>query len=97
MQNVQLTESLSFGLERYDKRLRIIVFDGPKEWACHKVSVKDTKDFLGHETAHLFRGRLQLDKKGDDILVSVKGSAIGLISLLDFSRLMLKELQVVAP
>ncbi|MFC0513727.1 hypothetical protein ACFFGT_05935 [Mucilaginibacter angelicae] len=93
MQKVSFPEPLSFGLERYDKRLRLIIFNGTEEWVCHKVSVKDAKAFLEQETAHLFKGRLQLDKKGGLILVSVKGNDVGMISSSDFSRLMSKELQ----
>jgi hypothetical protein len=97
MQKVPFTEPLSLGLECYNKRLRLIVFNGTEEWVCHKVSVKYAKAFLEQETAHLFKGRLQLYKKGDAIVVNVKGSDIGLISSSDFSRLISTELQAVLP
>jgi hypothetical protein len=97
MQKVPFTEPLSLGLERHDKRLRLIVFNGTEEWVCHKVSVKHAKTFLEQETAHLFKGRLQLYKKEDAIVVSVKGSNIGLISSSDFSRLISTELQAALP
>jgi hypothetical protein len=58
----------------------LIVLDGINEWVCRKVVQKELIAFLESSEARLFKGRLQLDKIGSDIMVNVKGNDLGLIS-----------------
>ena len=80
MITLQLTDQYTFAIERNDNRLRLIVLDGINEWVCRKTTQKELNRFLLNNEAHLFKGRLQLDKTGDDIAVNVKGVDLGLIS-----------------
>ncbi|MGN6640317.1 MAG: hypothetical protein ACTHJ8_15515 [Mucilaginibacter sp.] len=72
MSNLKLDDQLSLGIESYMGGLRLMVFDQDEVWVCHKVRVKVLKDFLKMEKGHLFKGRLQLDKSGDDVLIHKK-------------------------
>jgi len=76
----KLKDHYTFAIERYENRVRLIVLDGGKEWVCRKVTPKEFTDFLHNNEVHLFKGCLQLDKAGSDVMVSVKGDNIGLIS-----------------
>jgi len=80
MNMLKINDQYSFMIERYDKRLRLIVMDGVDEWVCRKVNPTELSAFLSNNDAHLFKGRLQLDKVGNDIIVNVKGNELGLIS-----------------
>jgi hypothetical protein len=94
MSNLKLDGQLSLGVESHAHGLRLIVFDQDKAWVCHKVNLKVLKDFLEVEEAHLFKGRLQMDKSGNDILVSVKCNKAGIIPATDLEELINSQLSV---
>jgi hypothetical protein len=94
MDNLRLDGQLSLGIETYASGLRLMVFDHDEIWVCHKVRVKILKDFIKTDTGHLFKGRLQLDKSGDDILVSVKSNKAGIIRAADLEELMNAQLAI---
>jgi hypothetical protein len=56
-------------------------------WYAIKPVIPNLKRFIRTDAGHLFKGRLQLDKKNDHIVINVKGSTAGIISLTDFERL----------
>ena len=87
MNTIPLTGQLSFAVDQEEKRVRLIVFNGDNELACHKAGHSELKRFIQADTGHLFKGRLQLDKKNDHIFINVKGSTAGIISITDFERL----------
>jgi len=95
MDSVKLDGNLSLGMEAYTRGLCLMVFDRDEIWVCHKVRVKVLKDFLRSDEGHLFKGRLQLDKLGDDILVSVKNNKAGTISAADLTQLINAQSAVV--
>lgn len=80
MITLKINGRYSFAVERYDKRLRLMVLDGINELVCRKVTKKELTAFLNNDEGHLFKGRLQLDKVGNDIVVNVKGNELGLIN-----------------
>jgi len=80
MITLKINGRYSFAVERYDKRLRLIVLDGINELVCRKVTKKELAAFLNNDEDHLFKGRLQLGKVGNDIVVNVKGNELGLIN-----------------
>jgi hypothetical protein len=85
--NLKLNGQLSLGMEPFTRGLRLMVFDRDEIWVCHKVRVKVLKDFIRADAGHLFKGRLQLDKAGDTISVSVKGKKAGSINSADLIQL----------
>jgi len=87
MNTILLTGQLSFAVDQKEKRLRLIVFNGDDELVCHKADHSELKGFIQADVGHLFKGRLQLDKKNDHIVINVKGNTAGIISLTDFERL----------
>jgi hypothetical protein len=86
MHIIPLTGLLSFAVEQEEKGLRLIVFKGDDELVCHKANHSELIRFIKADTGHLFKGRLQLDKKNDYVIINVKGSTAGIISLTDFNR-----------
>jgi len=85
--HIKLNDQLSFAVGRENKRLRLIVFDGSHELVCHKASKTELEYFIKAETAHLFKGRLQLDKSDNHITIHVKGTVMGIIEQDDFVKL----------
>jgi hypothetical protein len=84
---LQLSPIFSFAIGPYKERLRLIVFKNEKEYVCRKENRKNLAAFLLCETGQLFKGRLQLLKRADEIIVQVKGEAIGEIKKLDFEKM----------
>jgi hypothetical protein len=93
MNRINLGHQLSFSIEPEVQRLRLIVSDDGEELVCHEVDRNQLEKFAHATEGHLFKGRLQLDKKGGDVLISVKGDTVGIIALSDFERLVNQSYQ----
>lgn len=76
MQRIILNEKLSFFFEPSDKKIRLVVTTADEELVCRKETLKKLHYFLAEEHAHLFKGRLQLFKSGDEIAIQVKNEII---------------------
>jgi hypothetical protein len=87
MNTIPLTGQLSFAVDQEEKRLRFIVFNGDDELVCHKADRAELNRFIQTDANHLFKGRLQLYKKGDHVIVNVKGNIAGIIGLTEFEKL----------
>jgi len=87
MDAIKLSGQYSLGIEVETKRLRLIVFCGEEELVCHKSTFKELNDFLAGSFSSLFKGRLQLKKSTDNVLVQVKGEIVGAISNETFRNL----------
>jgi hypothetical protein len=94
MNDLKLNSQLSLGIESYTGGLRLMVFDQDEVWVCHKVRVKVLKDFLKMEKGHLFKGRLQLDKSGNDVLVSIKNNKTRIIPAADLEELINSQITI---
>ena len=92
MSHIKLGDRLTISIEK-ENRLRLIVFDGSEELVCRKVNPSELKKFIQAENGHLFKGRLQLDKKDDNIFVSIKGAKTGVIALPEFEDLINQSYQ----
>lgn len=80
MKKIALSDQRELALERYEKaRLRMIVLRNGEVWVCRKESFSKLKQFMQHNHAHIFKGRLQLTKHLNQINVTVKGENIGMI------------------
>lgn len=88
METYELTPSFSIRIETANQRLRLIVLKDDCEFVCRKESVKNLTGFLLGATGSLFKGRLQLHKSADEILVEAKKEVIGKINTKDFQRLL---------
>jgi len=86
MDPISLSTGHSFAIERYEKRLRLIVYKNGEEYVCRKESRKLFNDFLNANEAKAFKGRLQLSKHNNDITVEVKGEVIGMVSAADMKN-----------
>ena len=87
MNKITISDQYSFEAKHESNSLRLVVFENGEELACRKVAFREFEQFLKKDTGHLFKGRLQLDKSGDDILVSVKNNKAGTIRAADLAQL----------
>jgi hypothetical protein len=80
MKEIKLNNELSLFFEPLNKRVRLVVSENGEELVCRKETIKNLNNFLKTEESHLFKGRLQLDKKEANIYVILKNEIIGMIS-----------------
>jgi hypothetical protein len=79
MTQFKLTGNLFLLTEPDGKNLRLIISDGVSELACRKETPGNLKRFLGSAETSLFKGRLQLRKNNEALVVVLKGEDIGVI------------------
>jgi hypothetical protein len=85
---LELNGELSFAIERHKKHLRLIVYKQGQEYVCRKERSSAIERFLTTDELRIFKGRLQLWKKQNDIFVEVKGETVGVLHLQDFKKLL---------
>lgn len=86
---IQLKNNLSFSVDKDGSKIRLVVYQYDDEWVCRKETKKAMNEFLEQEEARIFKGRLQLYKYKDELTVEVKGSSVGIISVKQFSQMIL--------
>jgi hypothetical protein len=86
MNQINLSNNLVLSFEPLDKRVRLVVFSEGKELACRKETIKKLELFLATDETHLFKGRLQLNKKKDLINIVLKNQSVGVISSTELSK-----------
>ncbi|RZK54962.1 MAG: hypothetical protein EOO87_09055 [Pedobacter sp.] len=86
MPQIILNEKLIFVFEPSGKKIRLVITEADEELVCRKETLKNLQCFLAEEQAHLFKGRLQLFKSGDEIDVKVKNEIVGKISVQNFQH-----------
>jgi len=79
MPQLMLGDNITLETEINNNELRLIVVKENEEWVCHKTTVKEINTFLTGEDRSLFKGRLQLIKDQDNVLIKVKNEIIGVI------------------
>lgn len=87
MQTLKLNDNFSIGAETENKKFRLIIFNNGEEFVCHKTTSGQLTKFFNSDANQLFKGRLQLLKNNDTILVKVKGNIEGMISREELNRL----------
>ena len=55
------------------------MLDGSEELVCHKTNISELNSFLQQDEAYLFKGRMQLNKTGNEVAILMKGEVIGVI------------------
>lgn len=89
MTTIPLTPNYSLGIAHYQKlRVRLIVFKNGEEYVCRKESLFKVKQLLALDEGRAFKGRLQLVKDGDGIVVEVKGEVVGVVKPGDLEKLL---------
>jgi hypothetical protein len=79
-----LKNNFSLGMERYAKRIRLVIYKDAEEFVCRKEAFPALEKFTETTTDHLFRGRLQLHKDAGEIHIEVKGEILGSIPVNQF-------------
>jgi len=87
MQRLKLNGHFSLGVEAENKKLRLVVFNNGEEYVCHKTTTGEFTKFIKGDTEQLFKGRLQLLKNNDNILVKIKGNVEGVVNGEELGRL----------
>jgi hypothetical protein len=77
MQNIELDNNLFLFLEPHNKMLRLVISNGEMEVACRKETPRNLHLFITEGQSTLFKGRLQLHKSENSIIVLLKGSTLG--------------------
>lgn len=67
-------------IEINGKNLRLVVYDAGVEKVCRKTTHKSLFEFIQTGENHLFKGRLQLFKNHNVIVIEVKGDVVGEIT-----------------
>jgi hypothetical protein len=80
MIKLTLQDEQSFGIGKLDKKVRLIVYRDGVENVCRMESAKKLEKFVQSGEGHLFKGRLQLYRQGDEIGVIVKGKIAGTVN-----------------
>jgi hypothetical protein len=90
MHTIKINNGLNLGLERDEKKVRLVVLDNKKELACRKETFGNLQKFIAANNAHAFKGRLQLLKHHDTISVEVKGEKLGAVAASTFGNCLVK-------
>jgi hypothetical protein len=84
----KLPNGLSFIIAPADNKLRLIISYGTDELACRKETRGNIKRFLASEETTLFKGRLQLRKDNEVIILVLKGKDVGAIEVEEFGSML---------
>jgi hypothetical protein len=95
MEIIKLNGLYSLSVETENKRLMLIIFNGDEELVCHKTGVSELKRFLQQSEAHLFKGRLQLDKTNGNVTILIRAVTIGVIPEVELASLMNNQALVI--
>lgn len=89
MEIIELRSSFSLGFECLDKKVRLIVFENGIEKACRKEKVSVLQKFLKVSMGSIFKGRIQLEKHKNEIVILLKKEKIGNVYYKEFERCLL--------
>ncbi|RWY57212.1 hypothetical protein [Mucilaginibacter gilvus] len=81
-----LPGNLTLLLEPANKKFRLVLIDGTQELACRKETRTNLKRFITSTESQLFKGRLQLYKNDDAIIIKLKGEDVGAITLSELEK-----------
>jgi hypothetical protein len=88
MQIIQLNNNFSLSAEAENKKLRLIILNKGEEYVCHKTTAGELLEFLAGGDNQLFKGRLQLLKNNNSILIKVKGKIEGAVNEEELKKIM---------
>jgi hypothetical protein len=77
MQLLNFDTNFKLGVESDEKKIRLIIYKNDHELVCRKTSLKEIKRFLDGSEERLFKGRLQLLKDHNHILIKAKKDIAG--------------------
>jgi hypothetical protein len=87
-----LNNNISFSIEPFEIKARLVVYKNKEEWVCRKETIKNLYSFINETESRIFKGRLQLHKIKNKINLEVKGEVVGTISANSFHQLIPKPL-----
>ena len=85
---IKLTPLYFFTIEPYENRLRLIVLKNEEEYVCRKETKNNLVKFFAGEDSTLFKGRLQLIKQNNEILIQAKSEILGSIPISAFNKIL---------
>lgn len=87
MSKIQLNSGMVFSVDPYNGKLRFAVHSREEKSVCRIERKKSIDAFLQTKSARIFKGRLQLCKHNNEILIEVKGEVVGIIQHDDFAKM----------
>jgi predicted transcriptional regulator len=87
MNKIQLNSGFVFSVEKYNGKLRFAVHNEEEKSVCRIERKKSIDTFLQTKRARIFKGRLQLCKHNNEILIEAKGEVVGIIQRDDFAKM----------
>ncbi len=78
MQLLNLDTDFNLGAEPDNKKIRLVIYKKDQELVCRKTTLPEIKRFLDRTEEKLFKGRLQLLKDHDHILIKAKNEIAGI-------------------
>ena len=73
-------------IEQGTPKMRLVITNGKEELACRKETKTKLLKFLSTDRSQLFKGRLQLHKKDDNLLVYLHGGPVGVVDIREFKK-----------
>ena len=86
MTTFKLTSNKSLVIEPHDRSVRLVILESGTEMVCRKEKISELIKFIHSQEERAFKGRLQLLKDNDNIVVMVKGEPIGSVTCADFKK-----------
>jgi len=77
---LKLNDNCYLTTEPHNRGFRLIVTNNGIEVACRKETKRNLSEFLAQNDASIFKGRLQLVKLNNTIVIKIKGINIGIIT-----------------
>lgn len=84
---IKLIPPYFFTVEPFDNRLRLIVLKKEEEYVCRKETKNNVIRFINANDSVLFKGRLQLIKQNNEILIQAKSEILGSIPISAFNKI----------
>lgn len=82
---LKLDHGFSFAIEHYEKRVRLIIYKDGVENVCRRESFKNLERFIWSNEESIFKGRLQLRRNSEGIVLVVKGKIVGKMTTEEFA------------
>lgn len=86
MKYIDLREGHTLQIRWVDKKVRLTVMLGDEALACRQERAKVLLDFLEAREGHLFKGRVQLYKADEEVLIELKGAHMGTLTATSLKR-----------
>lgn len=86
MKYIDMPDGYALQIRWVDKKVRLTVMLGGEALACRQERAKVLLDFLQEREGHLFKGRVQLNKADEEVLIELKEAPVGTVTATSLKR-----------